>query len=101
MIEIIQRIRKSCHLIKSGVALMAISGGVSEWPMEHAWKACKHESVSWVRIPLPPIFAPQKAEEASQRFGLREVILNGLFAAIPALQGRVKTNDLNWGERRR
>ena len=30
-------------------------GGVSEWPMEHAWKACICESVSWVRIPLPPI----------------------------------------------
>ncbi len=29
-------------------------GGVSEWPMEHAWKACKRESVSWVRIPPPP-----------------------------------------------
>jgi len=28
-------------------------------------------------------------------------ILNGLFVANPALQGRVMTNYLNWGERRR
>lgn len=30
------------------------SGGVSEWPIEHAWKACVHESAPWVRIPPPP-----------------------------------------------
>lgn len=29
-------------------------GGVSEWPKEHAWKACVREIVPWVRIPLPP-----------------------------------------------
>ena len=32
-------------------------GEMSEWLKEHAWKACKREIVSWVRIPLPPIFS--------------------------------------------
>ena len=30
--------------------------------MEHAWKACKHESVSWVRIPPPPILLRKSGE---------------------------------------
>ncbi len=29
-------------------------GGVAEWLKAHAWKACKRENVSRVRIPLPP-----------------------------------------------
>ena len=29
-------------------------GGVAEWLKAHAWKACIRETVSWVRIPLPP-----------------------------------------------
>ncbi len=43
----------ACFDLFGRVALWAI-GGVSEWPMEHAWKACKRENVSWVRIPPPP-----------------------------------------------
>ncbi len=34
--------------------LCGLFGEVSERPIEHAWKACKHESVSWVRIPPSP-----------------------------------------------
>jgi hypothetical protein len=30
------------------------SGGMAEWLKAHAWKACIRETVSWVRIPLPP-----------------------------------------------
>src|SRR5262249_20100092 len=29
-------------------------GGMAEWLKAHAWKACIRETVSWVRIPLPP-----------------------------------------------
>src|ERR1700719_355154 len=29
-------------------------GGVAEWLKAHAWKACLRETVTWVRIPLPP-----------------------------------------------
>jgi hypothetical protein len=29
-------------------------GGMAEWLMALAWKACIRETVSWVRIPLPP-----------------------------------------------
>src|SRR5215475_12218873 len=32
----------------------ARSGGVAEWLKAHAWKACLRETVTWVRIPLPP-----------------------------------------------
>jgi integrase len=30
------------------------AGGMAEWLKAHAWKACIRETVSWVRIPLPP-----------------------------------------------
>ena len=30
------------------------SGGVAEWLKAHAWKVCMRETVSRVRIPLPP-----------------------------------------------
>src|SRR5438132_10949493 len=32
-----------------------VPGGVAEWLKAHAWKACIRETVSWVRIPLPPL----------------------------------------------
>ena len=31
-----------------------MSGEVAEWLKAHAWKACKRETVSRVRIPLSP-----------------------------------------------
>src|SRR3977135_4090258 len=31
-----------------------LCGGMAEWLKAHAWKACIRETVSWVRIPLPP-----------------------------------------------
>ena len=31
-----------------------LPGEMSEWLKEHGWKPCKHESASWVRIPLSP-----------------------------------------------
>tara|TARA_S200000501_G_scaffold333504_1_gene336917 strand:- start:1217 stop:1369 length:153 start_codon:yes stop_codon:yes gene_type:complete len=33
---------------------------VAEWLKAHAWKACKGETLSWVRIP----FSPPEAEKA-------------------------------------
>ena len=33
---------------------LLISGDLSEWLKEHAWKACKRETVSRVRIPQSP-----------------------------------------------
>lgn len=33
---------------------LVLSGGVSEWLKEHAWKVCIRETVSRVRIPPPP-----------------------------------------------
>src|SRR5262245_52167740 len=35
-------------------AIRPRSGGVAEWLKAHAWKACLRETVTWVRIPLPP-----------------------------------------------
>ena len=40
---------------------------MSEWLKEHAWKACKRESVSWVRIPLSPN-AVRRKKRARARF---------------------------------
>ena len=35
---------------------MFFIGEVAEWLKAHAWKACKRETVSRVRIPLSPPF---------------------------------------------
>ena len=29
---------------------------MAEWSKAHAWKACKGETLSWVRIPFSPPF---------------------------------------------
>src|SRR5207244_2289373 len=42
---------------------------MSEWLKEHAWKACKHESASWVRIPL----SPPVVKQAGIRWGCSSV----------------------------
>ena len=31
-----------------------LEGEVAEWLKAHAWKACKEETLSWVRIPFSP-----------------------------------------------
>ena len=36
------------------VRLKHQNGGVAEWLKAHAWKVCIRETVSRVRIPLPP-----------------------------------------------
>ncbi len=40
--------------LQDRLSALKFFGGVFEWPMEPAWKACKRENVSWVRIPPPP-----------------------------------------------
>src|SRR5664279_4047200 len=44
-------------------------GGVAEWLKAHAWKACLRETVTWVRIPLPP--PPSRCERLSVEILLR------------------------------
>ena len=39
---------------KTSVRLVRTCGGVAEWLKAHAWKVCIRETVSRVRIPLPP-----------------------------------------------
>src|SRR5919108_6685176 len=33
---------------------------MAEWLKAHAWKACIRETVSWVRIPLPPLLQGER-----------------------------------------
>ena len=49
-------------------------GGVAEWLKAHAWKACLRETVTWVRIPLPP--PPSRGERLSVADLGRENALN-------------------------
>ena len=47
--------RAGCQSEQAGYIVgIPFSGGVAEWLKAHAWKACIRETVSWVRIPLPP-----------------------------------------------
>ena len=39
--------------------LQSTEGDLSEWLKEHAWKACKRETVSRVRIPQSPLIVLQ------------------------------------------
>jgi hypothetical protein len=59
-----RRARRHCHL-RAFIILPSplprrcagragLRGGMAEWLKAHAWKACIRETVSWVRIPLPP-----------------------------------------------
>jgi hypothetical protein len=43
-----------CHAGGCGYIALDVPGGVAEWLKALAWKACIRETVSWVRIPLPP-----------------------------------------------
>jgi|ERR1039457_2396258 hypothetical protein len=53
---------------------LATRGGVAEWLKAHAWKACLRETVTWVRIPLPP--PPSRRERLSVAILSREIARN-------------------------
>ena len=67
-------------------------GEVAEWSKAHAWKVCRRETVSRVRIPVSPPFNPEKAFSRSgcgRIFPLfwrvmRGLLLTGLGAKRPA-----------------
>src|SRR5437870_10851847 len=63
-------------------------GGMAEWLKAHAWKACIRETVSWVRIPLPPP-APL-ARTSSVDDGTRKIRRNGGL-----LRGNLWTGDVD------
>src|SRR5690606_25789237 len=60
-------------------------GGVAEWLKAHAWKVCIRETVSGVRIPLPP---PQSNAESVQgpRLGPFFFLFQRALAAPSALR---------------
>src|SRR5262249_11872039 len=41
-------------------------GGGAEWLKAHAWKACLRETVTWVRIPPPPLKSTTKLQAPQQ-----------------------------------
>src|SRR5215510_4268027 len=45
--------RRAATIVRAPQAF-SFCGGMAEWLKAHAWKACIRETVSWVRIPLPP-----------------------------------------------
>src|SRR5215510_8984233 len=61
-----QRPRTGCHpaardysartFVARSFRARPLCGGMAEWLKAHAWKACIRETVSWVRIPLPPSY---------------------------------------------
>ncbi len=55
------------------------SGGMAEWFKAHAWNACIRETVSWVRIPLPPPASETRISLAAQ-FGRRRAAHRGFIA---------------------
>src|ERR1700722_17687945 len=46
--------RGLCDRAGSLYCALPVTGGMAEWLKALAWKACIRETVSWVRIPLPP-----------------------------------------------
>ena len=55
--------RLACPSVErfAGIATLGHRGGVAEWSKAHAWSACMRETVSRVRIPLPPPIPGRKA----------------------------------------
>src|SRR3989344_3023794 len=52
-----------CSRFSRTIALFSASrGGMAEWSMAHAWRACNPERGSRVRIPVPP---PSRAPDRS------------------------------------
>ena len=61
-----------------------MTGELSEWFMEHAWKACVSERVPWVRIP----HSPQKIknmETIYTRFSRRETSFENTLLLLQEL----------------
>jgi hypothetical protein len=61
-------------------------GGMAEWLKAHAWKACIRETVSWVRIPLPPPEIGFAAVRCRPR-SFNKILELLFFAAIIAFAG--------------
>ena len=54
---------------REGLTHLARAGGVAEWLKAHAWKVCIRETVSRVRIPLPPPVHPLKLTVTTLKLG--------------------------------
>jgi integrase len=69
---------------------------MAEWLKAHAWKACIRETVSWVRIPLPPPDIVDDGQDAGGAFvfpgGKRGQPLSNM--AFLMLLRRMKRADL-------
>ena len=48
---------KRNNLVLMKLKSLIKKGEMAEWLKAHAWKVCKRETVSWVRIPLSPPFS--------------------------------------------
>src|SRR3546814_233231 len=70
----------------------AASGGVAEWLKAHAWKVCRGESLSRVRIPLPPpsCFVSRASQDQARR-PQRSRITPQAFLNCTALDNRTVT----------
>ena len=62
------------------VRLKHQNGGVAEWLKAHAWKVCIRETVSRVRIPLPPPASLRKFSELI--FQAKFFLISKAFAKI-------------------
>ena len=50
---------------------LIFQGEMAEWFKAHAWKACKEETLSWVRIPFSP---PSKYQYFQAKFNYFKLI---------------------------
>ena len=71
--------RVGCHAEARRYIAPDVPGGVAEWLKALAWKACIRETVSWVRIPLPPPVPFLNGSPA--RLDPRQKARIGLFSA--------------------
>ena len=61
---------------------MTLSGEMAERFKAHAWKACKEETLSWVRIPFSPPFFCLKID---------------LFYSFLNIEKKLKKHQINVG----
>lgn len=66
---------------------------MAEWPKALAWKASMHESVSWVRIPLPPNLCKFTWDENPQGSKNTNSVLDNTDRCYPQGEDRYRRSE--------
>lgn len=64
-----------------------VNGQVAEWSKAHAWKVCRRETVSRVRIPVCP--PPHPPHSCSWCFWHYSCLISGIYDSVVGLMHHI------------